>query len=380
MSELKERIVETIRRMGPIPFERFMAMALYEPDLGYYMRPETGMGQAADFYTSTNVHALFGTMLCRQAVQMWELLDRPACFTVVEPGPGRGLFALDFLDAARRKHPSFYAALRYLLVERNPTLARRQSALLREHAGRLAWRNDLAGLRNLTGLLFSNELIDSFPVHLIESTGDGLRELYVTTDPEGKLRFQTGELTRPEIGNFFEERGLRLAPGYRTELNLNAAQWIAEAARIFDRGWIVTVDYGFAAADYYSPERSTGTLLCYHRHRTNEDPLERPGEQDITAHVNFTALVEWGRQAGLDPLGFTSQSSWLLNLGIDRELEALFGALPEKEYLETAARVRTLLMPDAMGESHKVLVQGRRVPKTPLEGLARRNVIHRLLT
>lgn len=378
MSELEKKILDRIRREGPIPFEQYMGMALYEPNLGYYTKPSADIGSTADFYTSTNVHALFGAILARQVEEIWRLLDRPDPFWMIEQGPGRGLFALDFLGAARQDLPEFYGRLRYALVELDGGLRERQKKLLTAHGDRVLWVDHLRDLHGVEGVLFSNELVDAFPVHLMEFTEEGWREIYVK-EADGTLRETLGSPSSDLLAGYFRQEVGDRWPGYRTELNLNARQWLREAGRVLGRGFLITVDYGFSAADYYSPERSTGTLLCYHRHQTHERPLEQPGEQDITSHVNFSALVQWGIEAGLEPLGFTSQSSFLLNLGIDGDIARLHESLPEKDYLETVARIRTLLMPDGMGESHKVLIQEINAPRTSLTGLKARNILPSLI-
>ncbi|MBI5141907.1 MAG: SAM-dependent methyltransferase [Nitrospirae bacterium] len=381
MPELKRILLHRIRQFGPITFEQFMAAALYEPDIGYYTSPETDIGQAADFYTSTNLHGVFGAMFARQAAQMWEHLGRPGDFTFIEQGGGRGLFALDFLEYAAGHDREFYDSLTYLLVELNPHMKARQEKLLSGHSGKLRWKNSLADIEPITGCLFSNELVDSFPVHVVRFGKDGINELYIG-EQDGDFKEEFGPCPTPEITEYFKSRSIIRHPGYRTELNLNARKWLREVAVTIKRGYVMTVDYGFSVHDYYSPERVTGTLLCYHRHQTNDEPLKRVGQQDITAHANFTALVEWGSEAGLKPLGFVSQSSFLLNMGIDSYIAELHRALPEDEFLKAAAQVRSLIMPDALGESHKVLVQARNAPDTrnaPLEGLRMRNRLDYLI-
>lgn len=379
MAGLEEKILERIGREGPITFERFMAMALYEPGLGYYASAKTDIGQAADFYTSTNLHALFGVMVGEQAVEMWKALGRPDSFTLVEQGPGRGLFAKDFLDHIVNAHQELYKALTYCMLELNPFLIERQRTLLSAHSGAIRWCSNMDEINAGEGVLFSNELVDSFPVHLLEFQEDGIREIYVC-EKDGRLAFQPGDLSeKEEIGNYFAGIGFSGFTGYRTELNLNAKRWISDASHLFDRGYIITVDYGFNTHDYYSPERSTGTLLCYYRHQTNDEPLLRVGEQDITAHVNFSALAEWGLEAGLRPMGFVSQSSFLLNMEIDRHIARLHAELPEDKYLQAAAQVRSLLMPDGVGESHKILIQSKNAPEHPLKSLSVRNRLKYLL-
>jgi len=379
MNPLNQKIIEHIRTHGPISFERFMEMALYTPELGYYMSPAMDIGKAADYYTSTSVNALFGAMVAGQVAQMWEILGRTDDFVFTEQGGGRGLFALDFLDELSVRYPECYRGLTYRLVEISPSLKEKQQALLHRHNAKVEWYGSLQNVPRFTGVFFSNELVDAFPVHLVEFTREGLREVYVA-ERAGTLCEETGPCSSDELSAYFLNLGVSMPAGYRTEVNLNAKRWIQDVADRLHRGYVITVDYGFNTWDYYSGERSTGTLLCYYRHTTNDRPLDRPGEQDITAHVNFSALLNWGREANLQPRGFVTQSSFLLNMDIDRRLVELHRAIPEDEYLAMVAQVRTLLMPDAMGETHKLLVQEKKVPEGPLRGLRIRNRLHYLLS
>lgn len=379
MNPLTQKIIQHIRTHGPMPFERFMEMALYAPGLGYYMSPAMDIGKAADYYTSTNVNALFGAMVAGQVAQMWEIMGRPDSFVFTEQGGGRGLFALDFLDELGVRYPDCYRRLTYRLVDISPSLRERQRTLLQPHNGKVEWYEALQSVPRFTGVFFSNELVDAFPVHMVQFTRDGLREVYVA-ERGGTLREETGPCSSDELSAYLASLGVAMPAGYRTEINLNAKRWIRNVADRLHRGYVLTVDYGFNTWDYYSGERSTGTLICYYRHATNDRPLERPGEQDITAHVDFSALLNWGREANLEPLGFVTQSTFLLNMDIDRRLTELHQSIPEDEYLAMVAQVRTLLMPDAMGETHKVLVQGKNVPGGSLRGLHIRNRLDYLLS
>jgi len=378
MNLLEQRIVERIRQEGALTFEQFMQMALYEPGLGYYASPAIDMGKAADYFTSSNVNALFGAMVAAQVADIWRLMGQPENFVLLEQGGGRGLFALDVLDELKDRHPECYEGLNYQLVEISAPLRQKQQALLRMHADKVHWFETLDAVAPFSGVFFSNELVDAFPVHLVEFTRDGLNEVYVTVK-EGALAEELGPCSTDELRAHFEERGISMPAGYRTEVNLNAKRWIFKVAERLREGYVLTVDYGFNTWDYYTGERSTGSLICYHQHATNDRPLERPGEQDITSHVDFSSLAGWGKQGGLEPTGFVTQSSFLLNMDIDRRLSELHGTLPETEYLALAAQVRTLLMPAAMGETHKILVQRRHRSEKSLRCLRARNRLDYLM-
>jgi SAM-dependent MidA family methyltransferase len=283
MNEIEKLIRERISNEGPMPFEAFMEVALYHPGLGYYTSPDTEIGRSGDFYTSPHLHPVFGAMIGRQAEEMWEIMGCPPEFAIVEAGGGRGWLAKDILDYLKRK--PLYKCLSYTLAELNPGMRERQGDLLKEHAPRVGWVQRPGDIKPLTGLILTNELLDALPVHLVEM-GEDLKEIYVTLDGES-LAETSGEPSTPAIAEHLREFGISLAKGYRTEVNLRMRDWLVEAAGLLKNGFVITIDYGYPAQELYSPERDRGTLLCYHRHQVNEDPLQRTGEQDITAHINF---------------------------------------------------------------------------------------------
>ncbi len=357
-----------------------MAMALYEPGLGYYVRPETTIGQAGDFYTSAHLHPVFGWLMARQIGELWEALDRPSSWRIVEQGGGRGLFAADLLTYLRKRVPDLYDALRYDVVELSPWLKKAQEEALESHGDKVSWYPDLGAVGPFSGVHFSNELPDALPVHLVETTEEGLREVAVVMDKDGFAEHLRTPVD-PEVSAYAARYGIdRLPPGYRTEVHLAAGRWLRQVADGLVQGYAIVIDYGFSTADYYAPDRTTGTLICYHRHRTNENPLERPGEQDITAHAHFTDLVNVGRTRGMRPLCFTSQGVFLISLGLDEIMSERRREVDEARYLKEAAQVRTLIMPDGMGESHKVLVLGKDVPDVVPRGCEMRNRLDYLLT
>jgi SAM-dependent MidA family methyltransferase len=394
MKRLEEKIAEKIRLHGPVSFAEFMELALYDPQYGYYTSAGTRIGRKGDFFTSAHMHAAFGAMLAGQALEMWAAIGRPDPFYVVECGPGTGLLCADFLDALKNS-PSpdgalFYAALRYRLVEISPALKRLQEEfLLPAYAQKIAWAGTLSELKDdgaVRGCVLSNELLDAFPVHLVQTRADGddvvLMEVFVDSTPDGFT--ETLKPSGPALVKYMEEFFTpKLPPGYRTEINLAARVWLADAAALLDEGFVLTVDYGYAAWEYYAPERNRGTLMCYRRHTLSEDPYADPGAQDITAHVNFSALKKWGDDLGLRTLGYCTQGVFLVSMGIG---EALAGIGVEDDYLRQAAQIKRLIMPGALGESHKVMAQykGSGEPRitpgaeqtltrglaTPLRGLA----------
>jgi len=378
-------IVEDIRASGPITFARFMEFALYHPAFGYYLRAtdsngheqpvgvsdaEHLIGWSGDFYTSPDVHPVFSQALARQVSQIDTGMGRPASFTIVEMGPGKGLLARDLLAACERQFPDLFARLRYVLIDRSPAMreAQRRNLAPWIASGHVAWQDDLQTLPagSVTGMFLSNELVDAFPVHRIKIVHGQPKELYVGYK-DGRFTEQEGPLSTPELANYLSHLAsmdIALPESYVTEINLNALSWMRDVARALDRGIALTIDYGHTAQDLYGPDRARGTLLCYTQHRASENPYVRVGQQDITAHVDFTALAAAGEEAGLHVTGFTNQMSFLMGLGA----EELFASLtPDSPELHSAIR---LLRPDGMGRTFKILVQHKGIEAPALDGLA----------
>ncbi len=370
--ELVAAIASEIASSGPISFVRFMELALYHPQFGYYMRPpESGMeriGWSGDFYTSSDVHPILGQALAKQAEQVDRLLGCPGPFTVVEMGPGKGLLARDFFTAIEREQSAIRHRLRYVLIERSPAMRKLQVEQLRPwltQPGQITWLEDVSSLapESVTGVMFSNELPDAFPVHRIQVAGKELREVFVDFR-DGQFVECLSPLSQPALSEYLQRLHLNLPDGYRTEINLQALGWMKQVAAILTRGVVITIDYGHAAQDLYGADRSGGTLLCYHSQMTSENPYERVGLQDMTAHVDFTSLAMTGEDAGLSMTGFTNQMSFLMGLGV----EEMIGRLePESPQFYAAIH---LLKPEGMGRTFKILVQHKGMERPELDGLA----------
>ncbi len=365
MSLLKEKIIERIHKEGPINFETFMEMALYYPGLGYYTKDTTKIGREGDFYTSPHLHPIFGAMIGRQMEEMWECLGFPETFRIVELGAGMGHLANDMLRYLEGRR--FLRHLHYTIVEMNPSVRAVQEATLQKHRDRMAWCSDLEQLDPVTGCFLSNELLDAFPVKIVEKNGE-LREIFVSArgDELVELKMPCGH----EVLEYFREFGIELPGDYRTEVNMRIGEWIGRVEKKLKDGFVLTIDYGYPAWEYYGEERNRGTLLCYYRHRVNEDPYSNVGEQDITAHVNFSSLKRWGEKRGFNTGGFCGQGSYLISLGIDKVIEELYGGVPDA--FETA-KIKGLILPQGMGESHKVMVQRKGRYDLKLKGFSLRN-------
>lgn len=369
--ELIAAIAAEIAASGPIPFVRFMELALYHPQFGYYMRaPEHAserIGWGGDFYTSSDVHPILGQALAKQAAQMDRLLGQPDPFTVTEMGPGKGLLARHFLSACRRHFGSLLERLHYVLIDRSPAMQALQQQNLAAWLNRpnlLTWVDDLANVtpEGVNGLFLSNELIDSFPVHRIQVTANGAEELWVDYH-----NGQFVECLRPPSSEILANHVHRMSAdwpaGYRTEVNLHALSWMKQVARLLNRGFVLTTDYGHTAQDLYRSDRQGGTFLCYSRQSTNEEPFLRVGDQDMTAHVDFTSLARAGEEHGLQTTGFTNQLSFLMGLGVEHMIEQL-----EPDSPEFKAAIH-LLRPNGMGTTFKVLAQHKGIVNPELDGL-----------
>ena len=373
---LKTFLLDTLKRSGPITFERYMGLCLYHPEFGYYTQGRRRTGAAGDYFTSPDLHPVFARLVARQAVEMWEALGRPSSFRWVEMGAGSGLFAQDFLSWVKTALPDFADTLEYVAIEPGP----RQCAFVRERLAEkdlgeeVRFVENLERLEPITGCFFSNELVDAFPVAIVTRAGGHLREIYVTAEGE-ELREKTGRISNPAIARAVARFANRLEEGCRAEVNLAATHWMKSVAGKLERGFAITIDYGDLARRLYTEDRPQGTLLAYHRHRPLADALAAPGEIDLTAHVNFSALIDAGNEAGLELSGFTRQERFLLALGEANQFADLYepGAT-ELENLQARLKLKRLVHPEGMGNVFKVLVQHRGIESPKLTGLKYGNV------
>jgi SAM-dependent MidA family methyltransferase len=367
MAELTTSAEFEIRRRisqrGPIPFAEFMEVALYWHEDAYYSRAhgqEGGpFGPGGDYYTSPMAHPAFGALLSVQLYQFWLLLDRPNPFWVIEPGSGNSQLCRDILQAATSLPARFFDSLRYLCVERN------HQRTLPFLPGAHAISAVELPLRNVRGCVISNELLDSFPVHQVRVERGRLREVYVALEPddrsgEERLVEQLGDPSTPFLEARMEELNIQLGEGQTAEINLGLDSWASSVATSLEAGFVLTIDYGRPATELYSAElRPRGTLVTYYRHTQTDSPFRNIGQQDMTAQVDFTSVVNVGSRAGLETLGYTTQSQFLRNLGFDQLRRWLATAqLPVDQAAANRAGLLALVRPDGLG-NFKVLVQGK---------------------
>jgi len=359
-----------MRRTGPITFERYMTLCLYHPEFGYYTQGRERTGVAGDYFTSSDLHPVFARLVARQAAEMWKAVGCPQPFTWVEMGAGRGIFAADFLSWSTRALPEFAAALDYVAME--PGAQQRQH--IQDRLADIGMRGKVRLLGNLeelapaTGCFFSNELVDAFPVSVVTRTGGHLKEIYVMAEGDD-LREKPGPISNPAVAAHVARYAPHLEEGHRVEVNRQAPEWMHAVAAKLTSGFVLTIDYGDLANRLFTPDRPRGTLLAYRGHTAAEDFFTAPGETDLTAHVNFSALIDAGKADGLELAGFTTQEKFLLGLGEANQFADVYDpGQTEFEMLQARLKLKRLISPEGMGNIFKVLVQQRGVPQTRLTG------------
>ena len=410
MIELRRKIEAEIVEHGPIPFSRYMELCLYDLDFGYYSRNASQFGKAGDFYTSSDVHAVFGRLLTRQFDEMWRVLGSPEQITIRELGPGRGLFARDVLDWSEKKFPAFFWALRYELVEQSHALHARLEETLRKHlesgkaalatsgtkvysSGELSGATEVARfqsslsqwnptqssptqrtpiqggpdqsdvLQSHSTIVFGNEFFDAMPVEIISREGS------LRIDVRNGRFVETWVSSSAEELEFLDRYSIHPDAGERVEISFASIAHMAEEAAI-ERGFLVVIDYGYAR-DEQLAGRHRGTLKAIRQHSMSANPYEAPGEQDITADVNFTALAAIAEKHGFQVQKLITQSQCLLGIGEANQFGDAFEdcRLPQ-ERAKVALQLKHLVTPAGMGESFHVLVASKGVDIAKASGLA----------
>jgi SAM-dependent MidA family methyltransferase len=398
-SSLREQIEREIRERGPIPFSCYMQICLYDPSHGYYAAHAGQFGKAGDFYTSSDVHAVYGRLLARQFDEIWRTLDRPPKIEILELGPGRGLFARDVLDWSRKKFPDFFAALTYTLQESSPALQAKLQETLGEHIGSgkakvpeersasapLVWGRAPSPVqaerssasadihRSLPAevplILFANEFFDALPVEILSTQG----KLHLAL--ENNRLHETWLPPLAEELEFLDRYGVHPEAGERIEVPIVAQDWMRQIARATERGSLVVIviDYGYTRSQQLAG-RHRGTLMAYRHHSASPDAYQAPGEQDLTAHVNFTALAAACEQEGMEVEKLRTQSQFLMGIGEKNQFADAFEdcRLPQ-EQAKVALQLKHLVTPVGMGETFQVLIASRAInPKrmAALSGLS----------
>jgi SAM-dependent MidA family methyltransferase len=360
-AELVALLRAEIERAGRITFARFMEQALTHPLYGYYASGAARAGFEGDFLTAPETSPIFGHALARQIAECWDRLGRPVPFTVREAGAGGGVLARQIVEGLRREHPEALAALRYELADISEA---RVAEAVAAGSGLVA----PAGDAPLEGVLLANELLDALPVHRLIYAGGEPRELYVTWR-DGWFADEVGALSDPRLAEPLS--GLPLVEGQRLEVSPAAWDWARDIGRQIGRGYAILIDYGYPAAELYAPTRVEGTLKSYSQHLVSIEPYRRVGRQDLTAHVDFTAVSRAAQARGMTELGLTTQAYFFAGLGIEELLLGIQRAATDPySYLNAREAVMHLLDPRGLGR-FRVLVLGKGVPaEPPLRGLA----------
>jgi SAM-dependent MidA family methyltransferase len=366
-------VIEAIRRQiagdprEKISFHDFMALCLYHEPYGYYTSERRKIGKDGDFYTSSALGGLLAeTVVAFILKQSGEWLELSQPLTFVEWGGGTGQFAQQFLDELAQQAPHVFQHLRYQMIEKSEAHRSLQKQALLAYADEcVQWLTEeewftTAAQQNI--IVFSNELIDAFPVHIVERRGDQLRELFVCWEDERFAWSYSPVEADSAIANYITTYYPHLVDGQRVEVNLQALDWLSEVANKLPskQAMMMTIDYGDRAEELSAAHRMAGTLMCYARHIANDQPLERVAEQDITAHVNFTALLETGEQSGLQTLVYQTQKEFLMTNGLlDKLQSTLHITDPFHPLVKRNRHIRQLLLGEQMSELFKVLIQGK---------------------
>ena len=376
---LRQLIEQEIRQRGPIPFSRYMELCLYEPELGYYNRHAAQFGKAGDFYTSSDVHAVFGRLLARQFDQIWRLVGSPGQIELLELGPGRGLFAQDVLDWSEKKFPDFFRAVHCGLAEASPALRDRLQKTLTRHfeTGKCTlvemglgpspeWdqhRIQRALAPEVPLIIFANEFFDALPVEVLSAKGE------LRIDVRDARFIETWAATSADELEYLDRYSVHPQPGERVEAPLSAQPAMERLAATVERGFLIAIDYGYTRQELLAG-RHRGTVMAYRQHSASPNPYEAPGEQDITAHVNFTALAAAAEQNGMSVQKLRTQSQFLMGIGEQTQFADAFEdcRLPQ-ERAKVALQLKHLVTPAGMGETFHVLVASKGVDPEAVSSL-----------
>ena len=381
---LEKLIRDEIEEKGPISFKRFMELSLYHPEYGYYTGSSFPIGACGDFITSAQASPLFGALMAVQVSELMEIIGEDA--EVVEFGPGTGALAAGLLGYLKEHEKGLFQRLTYHLVE--PFKSRRQPLLraLEAFSDRISlWTSYPDGAAR--AVVIANEVLDAFPVHVVHKKDGVFHEVFVDADQDG-FREVLIPISHPASGHQEPSRNERLLryiedhlkdvpDDYRTEVNLEVKEWMDDLSRAFKKGFVIVIDYGFSRRHYLDPARNRGTILGYSRHMVTEDLLSRPGLVDLTAHVNFSDLKSWAEQAGFRPVGYAPQWAFLGGLDFEKTVRRVMGELDP--FSPKLAGIKALIFPQAMGESHKVMMLSKGIDEGFVpKGFRLRNDLERL--
>jgi SAM-dependent MidA family methyltransferase len=356
---LADRIRDRIRREGPVTFSEWMRMALYDERDGYYCRrARQKWGRAGDYRTSPERSVLFAATFAAYFARLYQELGQPHQWTILETGAGDGRFAFVVLQTLQRRFPSVFSATHYVIDEAGPhsrSLAQERLQPFADHVSYLA----LDVVEVNCGVVFSNELLDAFPVHRVVMQQGQLQEFYVTEGPGGNFEWTIGAPSTTRLAGYFAQLQIQLTEGRIAEVNLEIEKWVTKVSNRLKAGYLITVDYGATPEDLYSSAaREQGTLRSFSQHRLVENVLAQPGEQDITATVDWSAVQNIGTRLGFETIEFERQDKFLLAAGLLNELEVeLERCESEADKLRLSAAASEMILPDRMAAHFQVLVQ-----------------------
>lgn len=365
MKNLEEIIKSKIRDTGPITFAEFMELALYHPNYGYYLSERGNIGKEGDFYTSPNVHRAFGSVIGNFILKAFDLID-DSSLSIIELGAGKGLLAGDILDHLKSQHPKNYKRTNYHIVENSEFSKAESKKILKDHIQQVSWHSSLEEIKdnNLSGVVISNELFDALPFHRLKYLNGRVMEIFTTLNDNGFTE-KTDKISKQELQDYIEGLDIDFRDGQEFEVNLFAEKIVNEIDRVLKKGFVLTIDYGYLSDELLSPKRMNGTYKCIHRHNINETPYINIGEQDITAHVDFSNIIRRGQSANLTKLKYTTQGQFLIDWGILNLID-----IASEENLELndysakdIQAIKNLFLPELMGDKFKVLIQEKNLTK-----------------
>lgn len=367
-SVLRDRLNTALHKA--MTFAEFMETVLYHPEFGYYSAGNVGIGKDGDFFTAASLGPDFGELLAEQFIELYTQLrsdtNQYKAFQLVEIGAGKGELAKDILTHLKLNYSDQLPHIDYIIVEKSPALIQQQQATLArltKHAN-ITWKNwEAIAPDSIQGCVFSNELIDAFPVHRVTVQDGQLKEIYVTLDQNSTtgLAEQIYELSNPALATYFENLGIAIADypgGFQTEVNLQMLRWLETVAAKLKRGYLLTIDYGYPAQKYFHPQRKQGTLQAYWQHRHHSEYYANLGQQDLTAHVDFTTLQTYGETLGLQTLGLTQQGLFLMALGLGDRLDKLSQNPDVNTIFHRRDALHQLINPMGLGKFY-VSLQGK---------------------
>jgi len=359
MNELTKIIKSIIKETGPITFKKFMGLALYHKKYGYYTAGKRIIGKEGDYYTSPCVHPAFGEVIGNLIQKAHELMEI-GNFSIVEIGAEKGLLAQDILDAIKRNNPKVYRDIKYTIVEYSQKPVDQGKTSLKKHSEKISRKSSISelGPNSVSGVLISNELVDSFPFHRAKIENGQLKEMYIDLEDDNFIEIFDHPSTK-EIQDYFQGYNIEFLEGQEVEINLIADKWLREVSTVFYKGLVITIDYGFLAQELFNPSRLKGTYKCLYKHTISDNPYINIGEQDITAHVDFSNLIRVGESEDLKTTKYTTQGQFLIDWGILDIVERYstdnktFDITEQKNVMA----IKNLFLPELMGERFKVLIQ-----------------------